>query len=121
MRSEHGPDMMIGPLVPATPTPQPQIKLSFESASPSDSQSQQDPVVKKLSFEAASSPPASQTEETLFSSASLAPEDVKQIAPAGPEQEAASSTEPQPKPTSLSFASAGSTTLIGITSAFSLC
>ena len=30
MHSEHGPDMMVGPLVPATP--QPQRKLSFESS-----------------------------------------------------------------------------------------
>jgi hypothetical protein len=43
LHAPAGPDMMIGPLVPATP--QPQRKLSFETS----------PVVKQLSFASASS------------------------------------------------------------------
>ena len=68
MHSEHGPDMMIRPLVPATP--QPQRKLSFE-APPKES------VVRQLSFATASSPADSQPEQESLSkkasSESLAP------------------------------------------------
>ncbi len=131
MHSEHGPDMMAGPLVPATP--QPQRKLSFESSpkgsvvrqlsfasaasSPPASQPEQDSLVKQASFDSA--PPA---EECLFGSDSPAPGDAEQMVPASPQQDAeastqkdaASSTQPSAAAAKPALPQPGSTTLIGI-------
>ena len=133
MHSEHGPDMMVGPLVPATP--QPQRKLSFESSpkgsvvrqlsfasaasSPPASQPEQDSLVKQASFDSA---PPSQSEDCLFGSASPAPGDAEQMVPASPEQDAkastqkdaASSAQPSAPAALPALPQPGSTTLIGI-------
>ena len=133
MHSEHGPDMVIGPIVPATP--QPQRKLSFESSpkgsvvrqlsfasaasSPPASQPEQDSLVKQASFDSA---PPSQSEQCLFGSASPAPGDAEQMVPASPEQDAkastqkdaASSTQPSAPAAKPALPQPGSTTLIGI-------
>ena len=103
MHSEHGPDMVIGPIVP--PTPQVQRKFSFESSpkesvvrqlsftsaasSPPASQPEQDSLVKQGSFDSA---PPSQSEQCLFGSASPAAGDAEQMVPASPEQDAKAST-----------------------------
>ena len=133
MHSEHGPDMMVGPLVPATP--QPQRKLSFESSpkesvvrqlsfasaasSPPASQPEQDSLVKQASFDSA---PPSQSEDCLFGSASPAPGDAEQMVPASPQQDAeastqkdaASSAQPSAPAAKPALLQPGSTTLIGI-------
>ena len=133
MHSEHGPDMLIGPIVPSTP--QPQRKFSFESSpkesvvrqlsfasaasSPPASQPEQDSLVKQGSFD--SSPP-SKSEQCLFGSASPAPGDAEQMVPASPQQDAeasiqkdaASPTEPSAPAAKPALPQPGSTTLIGI-------
>ena len=133
MHSEHGPDMVIGPIVPATP--QPQRKSSFETSpkesvvrqlsfasaasSPPASQPEQDSLVKQGSFDSA---PPSQSEECLFGSDSPAPGDAEQMVPASPQQDAeastqkdaASSTQPSAPAALPALPQPGSTTLIGI-------
>ena len=126
MHSAGGPDMLLGQLAPFTP--QPQRKLSFEP-------SPKDKVVRKLSFESASQPEQASPCKNLFESPEAsqsveghAPEDVVQIVPASPEQEAAATTEQKAaasskqeeasQPTAPSAKPAlpqpGSTTVIGI-------
>ena len=126
MHSAGGPDMLLGQLAPFTP--QPQRKLSFEP-------SPKDKVVRKLSFESASQPEQASPCKNLFESPEAsqseeghAPEDVVQIVPASPEQEAAATTEQKAaasskqeeasQPTAPSAKPAlpqpGSTTIIGI-------
>ena len=132
MHSEHGPDMLIGPIVPSTP--QPQRKFSFESSpkesvvrqlsfasaasSPPASQPEQDSLVKQGSFDSA---PPSQSEQCLFGTASPAAGDAEQMVPASPEQDAkastqkdASSTQPSAPAAKPALPQPGSTTLIGI-------
>ena len=132
MHSEHGPDMVIGPIVPSTP--QVQRKFSFESSpkesvvrqlsftsaasSPPASQPEQDSLVKQGSFDSA---PPSQSEQCPFGSASPAAGDAEQMVPASPEQDAkastqkdASSTQPSAPAAKPALPQPGSTTLIGI-------
>ena len=133
IHSEHGPDMVIGPIVPATPQPQRKSSfetspkesalrpLSFASAASSNpaSQPEQDSLVKQGSFDSA---PPSQSEQRLFGSASPAPGDAEQMVPsslqqdaeASTQKDAASSTQPSAPAALPALPQPGSTTLIGI-------